>query len=435
MRIKFLSPLIAALCITVGGQLATAQNGQWTRFRGPNGSGISDAKSIPSTWTSKDYNWIAKIPGSGSSSPVVWGDRIFLTSNDLDRSVRSVLCVSTKNGAIRWRKDFPYEAYSMHRDNDFASATPTVDGHGVVVVWSTPKQLLMLALDLDGKEMWRRDIGPYKGMHGSASSPIIVDDMVVLANDQMSPVRMARYLPKNASMVPGKSFLIAVDRRTGKTRWKVNRRTELAGYATPCIRRIKGAQPELIFTGTAHGITAVDLVTGKVNWEIDNVFASRTVGSPQLYRNLIFASHGAGLSGQRLVAIRPERQGDAIKPVVAYEITRVVPLVPSFVVKDDLLFLWTDNGIVSCVDAATGKLHWRQRVGGAYYGSPVWINNRLYCVSKGGDVVVIEAGKTYKFMGKISLGEKCFTTPAIAGGVMYLRTQSKLFSLGANVAE
>ena len=154
MRNRFLWPLLTALCLAGLVQAATAQTAQgikknqWTRFRGPNGSGISDAKTIPTTWTAEDYNWSVKLPGQGSSSPVVWRDRLFLTSNDTDKSVRSILCVNTKDGAIRWKRDFPYQKYSMHRDNDFASSTPTVDADGVVVVWSTPKQLLMLALDL-----------------------------------------------------------------------------------------------------------------------------------------------------------------------------------------------------------------------------------------------------------------------------------------------
>ena len=189
----------------------------------------------------------------------------------------------------------------------------------------------------------------------------------------------------------------------------------------------------MIFTGTSHGITGVDLVTGKVNWEIDNVFASRTVGSPQLFGDLIFASHGAGLSGQRFVAVRApvggaggsagggenggaKDRGGAGKPVVAYEITRAVPLVPSFLVKDDLLFLWTGGGVVTCLDAATGRQHWRERVGGAYYCSPVWVDGRLYCVSKNGDVVVIAAEKTFNSLAKVPLGERCFAVPAVAGG-------------------
>ncbi|MDH3582908.1 MAG: PQQ-like beta-propeller repeat protein [Phycisphaerae bacterium] len=216
MRIDRVLPLIAVLCLAQAS--APAQEAQWTRFRGPNGSGISDARSIPTSWTADDYNWITTLPGKGSSSPVVWGDRVFLACSDKAKATRTILCIETGDGRIRWRRDFPLRDYRMHRDNDFASATPTVDADGVIVVWSTPKQLLMLALDLDGNEKWRRDLGPYKGLHGSASSPVLVGDLVILANDQMDPRVMARYLPKGASMIPGKSFLIAVDRKTGETR-------------------------------------------------------------------------------------------------------------------------------------------------------------------------------------------------------------------------
>ena len=231
-------------------------------------------------------------------------------------------------------------------------------------------------------------------------------------------------------MVPGKSFLIAVDRMSGKTRWKIDRRTVLAGYSTPCVRQAGGGARELVFSGTAHGMTGVDLATGKLNWEIKGILNSRVVGSPQLYQDLVFGSYGSGLSAQRLVAVQAPRKGGVKEPKVAYKVSQSPPLVPSCLIKDDLLFLWTDSGIVSCLDAATGKRHWRERVGGSYYCSPVWIDGRLYCTSKAGAVVVIAADKTFKLLAKNPLGEKCFATPAVANGVMYQRTQTKLFSLG-----
>ena len=409
---------------------AAGEKNEWTRFRGPNGSGISGAKAIPIKWTAKDYNWMAKLPGSGSSSPVVWGDRIFLTCNNAQKTKRTILCMDTRNGKISWRRDYPYTSYRIHRDNDFASATPAVDADGVVVVWSMPKQLLMLALDLEGKELWRRDLGPYVGIHGSASSPIIAEGLVILANDQMHPQVMKRHLPKGASMVPGKSFLIAVDRMSGKTHWKIDRRTVLAGYSTPCVRQTGGDAFELVFSGTAHGMTGVDLATGKVNWEIKDILSSRVVGSPQLYQDLVFGSYGSGLSAQRFVAVQAPRKGGVKEPKVAYNVYQSPPLVPSCLIKDDLLFLWTDSGIVSCLDAASGKRHWRERVGGNYYCSPVWIDGRLYCTSKTGEVVVVAANKTFKLLAKNPLGEKCFAIPAVANGVMYQRTRTKLFSLG-----
>ena len=401
---------------------------EWTRFRGPNGSGISGAQTIPIKWTAQEYNWTMKLPGDGSSSPVVWQDKLFVTCNDPNKSIRSIVCLNTTDGKIVWRCDYPVKRHRLHRDNDFTSATPCVDGHGVILVWSSPEQLLVTALSLDGKKMWQKELGPYKGLHGSSNSPILAEGLVVLANDQMDPKRFAWYLPQGTNMDPGKSFLIALDRKTGKTRWKVDRKSELAGYATPCIRRW-GGRTEAIFTSTAHGITAVDLKTGRVSWEIDKIWDDRTVSSPQLFGDLVFGSFGKGLSGQRLVAVRPEKPGNR-KGELVYELRRSVPLVPSFVVKDDLLYLWTDSGIVTCVDAATGNKHWRERVGGEFYSSPIWIKGRLYCISKQGQVVVLAASRKFKILARTELGEKTFATPAVANGVMYLRTQSRLYSLG-----
>ncbi|MEM1441122.1 MAG: PQQ-binding-like beta-propeller repeat protein, partial [Verrucomicrobiota bacterium] len=345
-----------------------------------------------------------------------------------DSSHRSVLCIDSESGQILWQRDYPLHDHYLHRDNDFASATPCVDENGIVVVWSNPDQVFVTALNLEGEEVWQRDLGPYKGLHGSSNTPIIADGLVILANDQMDPERFSFYLGSNADLNPGKSFLIAMDRMTGETRWKVDRKSELAGYATPTIRRV-GGRAEAIFTGTAHGVTAVDLKSGRISWEIDKIWDDRTVSSPQLYGDLVFASFGQGSSGQRMVAVRPEEPG-SMKGELVYDITKSVPLVPSFVVQDDLLFLWADNGIVTCLEAATGKVHWRERVGGEFYSSPIWIEGRLYGISKRGQVVVLNAGKEFEVLARTELGEKTFATPAVADGVLYLRTQKHLYSLG-----
>ena len=421
-------PVISLLILVPVLWCADSQAQEWTRFRGPNGSGISTATGIPVTWTDSDYNWKIDLPVKGSSSPVLWGSQIFLTGDDPEKKRRSILCIDADSGRIQWRRDYAFDDFYLHRDNDCASATPCVDQDGVIVVWSTPKQVLMIALGLDGKEKWRRDLGPFRGLHGSASSPIIAAGLVLLANDQMNPKRFSFYLPEDTDWDPGKSFLIALERTTGKTRWKIDRKSELAGYATPCIRRI-GDRAEAIFTSTAHGITAVDLKSGQISWEIDQLWDDRTVSSPQLHDDLVLGSFGQGLSGQRLVAVRPNKAGGA-KGELVYDVTKSVPLVPSFVVKDDLLFLWTDGGIVTCLEASTGEVHWRERVGRSCYSSPLWIDRRIYGISKRGEVVVLAASKEFEELGRVDLGEKTFATPAIAGGVMYLRTQSRLYSLG-----
>ena len=419
---------VLSLLILVQLTWADLRAQEWTRFRGPNGSGVTSATGIPVTWTESDYNWKIDLPVQGSSSPVLWGKQIFLTGDDAEKKSRSILCIDAASGDIRWRRDYTFDDYSLHRDNDFASATPCVDEDGVVFVWSTPAQVLVIALDLDGEERWRRDLGPFRGLHGSASSPIIADGLVLLANDQMDPKRFSFYLPEDTDWEPGKSFLIALDRKTGETRWKIDRKSELAGYATPCIRRV-GDRAEAIFTSTAYGITAVDLQSGEISWEIDGLWDDRTVSSPQLHGDFVFGSFGKGLSGQRFVAVRPDKAGGA-KGELVYDVTKSVPLVPSFVVKDDLLFLWTDGGVVTCLDAPTGEVHWRERVGDSCYSSPLWIDGRLYGISKRGELVVLAASKEFKVLGRVDLGEKTFATPAVADGVLYLRTESRLLSLG-----
>ena len=280
---------ISLLSLFIVSPIANIAAQEWTRFRGPNGSGISSATGIPITWRDEDYNWQVDLPIRGSSSPVLWGKRIFLTGDNAEKDTRSILCVDAETGGILWQKDYTFTSHHLHRDNDFASATPCVDQDGVIVVWSTPEQVLMIALDLEGKEQWRRDLGPFRGLHGSASSPIIADGLVVLANDQMDPKRFSFYLPEDTDMNSGKSFLIALDRKTGVTRWKVDRKSELAGYATPCIRRVSD-RAEAMFTSTAHGITAVDLQSGKISWEIDQLWDDRTVSSPQLHGEMVFGS-------------------------------------------------------------------------------------------------------------------------------------------------
>ena len=409
---------------------AHADRSQWTRLRGPNGSGLSDATTIPVQWTDQDYNWKIHLPGIGHSSPVVWKNRIFLTCGDPETAGRMLLCVDVAEGRTLWQRDDPSSTYKQHRDSCYATATPAVDADGVVITWTTPEQIILLALDLDGREMWRRNLGPFIGVHGSGTSPIIVEDLVVLASDQEDLQRMARYMKEPPTGPPGESFLIAVDRKTGQTRWRLPRRTALAAYSTPCIHRRASGASELIFTSTAHGITAVDAGTGKVNWEIDDVFLDRCVGSPISAAGLVIAGYGYGRRGSLYVAVRPGLPNDGKKPEVVYEVKKSVPLVPTSLTKDGRLYLWGDDGVVSCLNVSTGAVIWRERVGGEFYGSPVCVDNCLYCIAKNGDVVVLAASDQFKVLNRVPLGEPSYATPAVSDGVMYLRTNSHLFSLG-----
>ncbi len=383
-------------------------------MRGPNGEGVSAATSIPVQWTEKDYKWRVELPGIGYSSPVIWGQRIFVTSALQEDATQIVRCLRTTDGELLWEQRFPSFTHSKHRFNCFASSTPAVDKDRLYFCWANPKNYYVMALDhQQGRTLWHRELGPFVAQHGFGASPIVVDDLVILPNDQDDD-----------------SSVLALDAKTGKTRWIAERAKKLAGYATPFVFQSEGAPAQLIVAASKHGLTSLDLKTGKKNWELA-VLPQRVVGSGTLASGLIVAGSGGGGVGIRMVAVQPAVPGKQAEPKVVYEIPKgTLPYVPAPIGYGSLLFLWFDKGVVSCLDAPTGKVHWRERIGGDYFGSPVCVDGRLYCISREGEVVVLAAADKYQLLARVQLGERSNSTPAVADGVMYLRTVSHLMALG-----
>lgn len=407
---------IVGLCVVLGwGAAAMAAEPQWTRFRGPNGEGICQSAAIPATWTEKDYRWRVKLPGIGFSSPVVWEDRVYLTSTIEDEAKMIVLCLKTSDGSVLWQKSFQAKPHPKFKANLDACATPAVDKDRLYVVWATPDEHVAMALDQrQGTELWRRDLGPFVAEDGFGSSPILVGDVVILTNDQDPG---------------GNSSLVALDQKTGQTRWKVDRQSKKAAFSTPCLYQPPGERPQVIVTSCAHGITSLDPANGTTNWQLD-VFDLRTTGSPLVTSGMLFASNGGGTAGKYLVAVRLGAATKDAPPQVAYRIKDAVPYVITPVARWPLVFLWTDRGVVTCIDGPTGRVHWRQRLGGEYLGSPVRVGDRLYCMSRGGEMLVLAAADKYNLLARIPLGEISNSTPTLANGVMYLRTLSHLMALG-----
>jgi outer membrane protein assembly factor BamB len=383
---------------------------EWTRFRGPNGDGHTSAVNLPTTWTEKDYRWKVSLPGAGHASPVVWNDRIFLVSGDSDTAKRTLVCLNTADGRQVWQREYESATFSKNRDNSYGSSTPAVDRERVYFYWTTEEEVTVLALDHAGKDVWRRNLGPYKSQHGSGTSPILFQDLVIVNNDQEGP-----------------SSLLALDAKTGATRWKVDRRTSSASYSTPCVRQTDEGKSELIFTSTGHGITAVDPQTGRVNWEFDSAFPQRVVGSPVVADGLIVGACGTGGVGRRVVGVRPPTGGRA--PELVYELKRDIPYVPTPVYRAGLVFLWGDNGLVVCHRAATGERVWQRKISDRFYSSPICADGRLYCVSRTGIVYVLAATDKDELIATVPLGEPAFATPAVAAGVVYFRTASHLICL------
>jgi outer membrane protein assembly factor BamB len=404
---------------------------EWTRFRGPNGSGHGTVVNLPNKWTEQDYNWKVKLPAGGHSSPVLWGERIFLSGADDERTADRVLfCIHAHDGRVLWTRKYSSTFHNKHHHNSFASSTAAVDEKHVYYCWSTPEEYTLLALDHEGREVWRRNLGPFVSQHSCGTSPIVYQNLVILGNDQDAQDK------KDPTQI-GKSFLVAVNRETGEIQWKVERNSDVVAYSTPCLYQPPGGKPELIFNSSAHGVTSLDPRDGRLNWEIsalndERLLTMRSVSSPVLAAGLLTISCGSGAGGNYLVAVRPgdTRAGKSPQAVYRIEQKDAAPYVPTPIAKGNLLFLFSDKGIVACLDAATGKKHWLERAGGNVFGSPVCSDERLFCVTTQGEVLVLAAKEKYELLGVNSLGEYSHATPALAGGRIYFRTYTHLISLG-----
>jgi outer membrane protein assembly factor BamB len=251
---------------------------------------------------------------------------------------------------------------------------------------------------------------------------MIVDDLVIITKSQENPKR-----PDGGT--PGESFMLAVDRKTGEKKWQTKRATDTTSYSVPLIRELAGGKKGLVSCSTGEGIFALDPQTGNQKWAAP-VFTMRTVSSPQLVGDLVIGTTGSGGGGNYVVAVKAGEKAEEV-----YRVKTQAPYVPTPVIKGDLMFLWFEGGIVTCVDAKTGEKHWGpQRIGGKFWSSPVIAGDKLYNISESGEVVVLSAGKQFKELGRMQLNDGSHSTPAISGGRMYLRTYSKLFSIGGKSA-
>jgi outer membrane protein assembly factor BamB len=420
MKAAFAS-IFAALVATFA---LSADAQDWTRFHGPNGTGISHAKTIPTKISDADLNWKIELPGSGHSSPVLWGEKLFITSTGDKDGGLSVFCFNARDGKQLWRHDFPLTPFRRHPNNSYASSTPTVDGQRLYVVWNEPQHFKLTALDHSGKVLWDRDFGAFVSQHGCGISPVLYNGMVILGNEQDD--QKADKLHTRS----GDSFIVAVDAENGSTRWQTPRKSVVVAYSTPCLYEPKGGKPSLIFNSQGHGIYAVNPDDGEVLWEYDKAFTMRSVSSPMIAGDLIFGSCGSGGGGNFVTAIKAGDPARDRKPELAYQMKKSAPYVCTGIVVGDLVWLWSDGGFLTCLHAPSGDIRYQERVGGDFFGSPVWVDGRLFCISTKGELVVAEASEKFNILHRYALNELCHTTPAVALGRMFIRTEKHLLSLG-----
>jgi outer membrane protein assembly factor BamB len=394
------------MCEAAGGQ-------EWTRFRGPDGTGIGKGESIPVSFSEADYLWQVKLPGPGHSSPVLWGDRVFVTCTHDARQVREVICLDANSGKTLWSTKIPFTPYRHNRLNSFAASTPAVDAERVYLNWISGASFVALALDHAGKTLWRREMGEFQARHGAGASPIALGGLMIVGNDNRAT-----------------SFLAGLDGKTGKTMWQIKRDSRMTSYITPAVYRPKDGTPEVVFVSEGNGMTGVDPMSGQKKWESEKLFTLKSVASPVVAGSVIFATAGAGGAGRESAAVRP---GDALAgrdPAVVWKLNRTLPYVPTPIAIGDHLYIVSDAGVMTCVAAADGKQLWQERLSGNFYASPVSVNGRIYLITRSGEVIVLKAGPEYKVLGESTLPEHTDATPAIANGRMYIRTLNHLICVG-----
>ena len=397
-------------------QTATAQ--EWTRFHGPNGQGVASLQSFPAQWNKDNIVFKAELPGIGHSSPVVWGEKVFVLSANPDTAERFVLCIEANSGKILWQHDYKSVTHKLHLRSSYASCTPVVDKDVVIFAWSDPQHTLVKAFSHDGNELWTKDLGSWSSQHGFGTSPVIYKNKILLNASQANG-----RLPEGIE--PGESFFYAFDKESGEIIWKTPRGTASSSYSVPAIYQGEDGD-EIICSNTVDGMYSLHPETGEENWSV-KAFDKRTVSSPLFAGGHIFGSTGSGGGGNYVAAIKPGKD-----PAVSFKLDRSAPYVPTSVCLDDLMFCFYDKGILSCMNTKTGEVHYQKRLDCAFSGSPIRVGDKLFCVDEEGIVHVIAASKEFKILAKNPLGEASRSTPAVSGGRMFIRTYSQLICVGIN---
>jgi outer membrane protein assembly factor BamB len=394
----------------------------WPQFRGPH-QGHSLETGLPLKWSAtENVLWKTPLPGPGHSSPVIWGDRVFLTAfksaatSTLSRllgSVRGqllVLALDKDTGEVLWEREVPAdEIEGTHRTNAPASPTPVTDGEHVYVYFGSRG---LTAFDFDGKKVWEKRLGPFPNQWGSASSPVLYGDMLLLIVD-----------------TDAEDFLLAVDKKTGKTIWKTSRSNVVRSWSVPLIWNVDG-KDQIVVSGsrTVKGYNAKD---GRELWKLDGLTKWVTPMPVSAHGLLFVTSNGPG--GNVVLAIRPGGRGDITGTHVAWRYQRSAPYISSPVVVGDYLYLVKNGGIMTCLAAKTGKLAWQERLPGRgnYYASLVAGDGRIYAVSEDGEVTVVAAKPDFQVLATNAMGERTMATPSVSDRRIFIRTDESLFAIGA----
>jgi outer membrane protein assembly factor BamB len=383
----------------------------WARWRGPSGQGLVSGTGYPDTWsTTQNVLWKTALGGDGNSSPIVWGDRIFLsTAYDGGRKL-SLVAYRRTDGSKLWEAFAPAgrSGQGNHYKNGHASATPATDGQRVYVSFGARG---LVAFDMDGKLVWHRDLGPMEAYHGTAGSPLLYKDRVILYQDQFAG-----------------SFIAAFDTRTGKELWRTKRDAD-TGWGTPIAVRV--VDHDEIIVNSQLRVQAYNPDTGTELWSCSGT-TYEVIPTPVVGYGMVFCS--SGRAGPTL-AIKPGGTGDVTRTHVAWTSPRGSPFVPSPILYGEHLYMVNDMAsIVTALEATTGKVMWQGRLGAAsregFSASPVAVDGKVFFTNDEGETFVLKAGPTFQLLHVNKLNESTLATPALVDGRWYFRTDRNLYAIG-----
>jgi outer membrane protein assembly factor BamB len=411
---------------------ATARADNWDRFRGPNGTGITQDKNIPVKFQASDARWKVAVPGIGHASPVIWGNRLFLQSSSTDGKERWLLCYDTTDGKQLWKAGIATadpKANIYKGLSSWASSTPTTDGVGVYVAFWDGRDIIMAGYGVQGNLLWKRNLGAYFSQHGAGTSPILYKDKLIFAMDMDSKFQ------KTDAPVPvdHPARLYAFNKKTGETIWEIPRVPFRACYSVPSILEKPGAAPELLVTSTT-AINSYDPNSGSVNWEWKWAFPKgdlRTISSTTYHDGILMATSGDGDGRRYMVAVAMNGSGKDAHPDKLWDNAKEFPYVTCLLSHKDHVYFVNDAGFAGCYHAKTGKRLWYERLEGATFNaSPLLIDGKIYAASLKGDVFVLAAEPKFAPLARNSLGnEAIHATPAVANGCLYVRTEGHLFCI------
>jgi outer membrane protein assembly factor BamB len=391
----------------------------WPCFRGPTGQGVSVETHLPLTWSLKEnLAWQADIGGTGWSSPIVWEDRVFLTATTADETGGRVLCIDRDSGKILWDKTVvDHLPGKKQPKNSHATPTPITDGKRVYAVFNGLK---VAALDFQGNVIWTHLDTSFASFHGLGASPILYRDTLIVPCDGNDPKDHMRGFktPWDGA------FIAAFDLKNGTEKWRAKRGLSRQGHVTPKV--IDVAERSLLVSAGGDVVQGFNPDTGELIWTVKSQ-GEGVVPSIVYGKNLVFTSSGFEVPTIR--AIRPDGRGDVTATHVAWESHKDVPMMPSFLYADGLLFCVKENGSVTCLEAESGRTVWSHRLHGTYSASPVLAEGCIYCLAENGTTVVFAAAREYKELARNVLEGPCQASPAISAGRILIRNGGKVYCI------